>query len=205
MLLSEEEYKKYESVLKEFIQNNCIEYGKFPGKKEGTTYRWMFYLRRAMFDPDMLYCISEMMLYRIHQELNTWNFQVCGAETAGTPLAASLPLMSKFYGNPVTGFVVRKEQKKYGLRNWHEGIAYTEPPYVLVDDLCNSSESLNRADIICKEMGLTSTNLAIVIVNKVNKEIHSEERFRTDMYLPKETKVISLFDLNTFNLTGPSH
>lgn len=206
-MITEEKYQEYHAVVHEYIQKYCIvKQPGMPGKIPGTTYNWMFYLRNGLFNPDFLQFVSEMMMYRIHKELGDYNFQICGAETAGTPLAAGIPLVAKAHKIPMSGFVVRQEQKKYGLKNWHEGMAFIDIPYVLVDDLCNSSVSLAHADNICKQgLGLTSANLAIVIVNKVNKEVHSEERTRTDMYLPKEVKVLSLFDLDSFDLRNPSH
>ena len=207
MILSEVQYKEYHDMVHYFITKYCIiKQNGMPGKIPGTVYNWMFYLRNGLFNPDFLHCVSEMMLYRIHQEIGDFNFQICGAETAGTPLAAAIPLVAKAHKIPMSGYVIRKDQKEYGLKNWHEGMAFKQVPYVLVDDLCNSSTSLAHADHICKTgLGLVSGNLAIVIVNKVNKEVHSEERTQTDMYLPKETKVLSLFDLDSFDLSNPSH
>jgi orotate phosphoribosyltransferase len=177
-----------------------------PGKLPGTTYNWIFYLRNGLFNPDFLHCVSEMMLFKLYKELGNYNFQICGAETAGTPLAASIPLVAKAHQIPMSGFVVRKEQKEYGLKNWHEGMAFKDIPYVVVDDLCNSSRSLAHADNICRNtLGIVPSNVAIVIVNKVNKKVHSEERAVTDMYTSKDVKVLSLFDLDSFDLSDPSH
>lgn len=207
MIISDAEYERHHKVVHEFISKYCIvKKAGMPGKLPGTTYNWIFYLRNGLFNPDFLQCVSEMMLYKLQKELGHFDFQVCGAETAGTPLAASIPIIAKAHRIPMSGFVVRKEQKTYGLKNWHEGMAFKDIPYVLVDDLCNSSKSLAHADYICRHgIGLTPSNIAIVIVNKVNKAIHDEERSRTDMYMPKEVKVLSLFDLDSFDLSHPSH
>jgi hypothetical protein len=43
------------------------------------------------------------------------------------------------------------------------------------------------------------------IVNKVNKKIHEKFRVEHDMYLPKHMQVLYLYDLDNFNLSGPSH
>ena len=48
-------------------------------------------------------------------------------------------------------------------------------------------------------------NVAFSIVNKSNKDVHNKTRLVGDMYLPKEIKVISLFDLDDFDLNNPSH
>lgn len=205
-MISETVYNDYHRIVHSFISKYCIIRGNMPGKIPGTRYGWMFYLRNGLFNPDILSYISQMMLYKLYQEIGNYNFQVCGAETAGTPLAAAIPMIAKLNKIEMSGFVIRKDQKQYGLMNWHEGIAYKDIPYVLVDDLCNSSMSLKHADDICKNvLKIQSTNVAIVIVNKVNKKVHSETRAKTDMYLSNETKVLSLFDLDSFNLNNPSH
>ena len=204
-MITEEQYKQCEEVVRHFIQKHCIVKGNMPGKLPGTKYTWMFYLRNGLFNADFLQYVSEMMLYRIHQELGDYNFQICGAETAGTPIAAAMPLVAKTHGIRLGSFVVRKERKGYGLMNWHEGMAYNKIPYVLVDDLCNSSTSLAHAhNIASNALKLPSANLAVVIVNKSNKGVH-DHRLHSDIYLPKEVKVISLFDLDTFDLDNPSH
>jgi orotate phosphoribosyltransferase len=206
MIISDKQYQHYEKIMRNFIQEHCIVKKTMPGKLPGTTYTWMFYLRNGLFNADFLQYASEMMLYRLYEEIGSFKFQICGAETAGTPLAASLPLIAKMNNVQLGSFVVRKEQKKYGLMNWHEGMVFKDIPYVLIDDLCNSSMSLKHADDICRnKLMIPSTNVAIVLVNKVNKEIHSEKRTKTDMYLPEDVKVISLFDLDSFDLSNPSH
>ena len=43
------------------------------------------------------------------------------------------------------------------------------------------------------------------IVNKVNKQVHEQYRVEHDMYLPKDMKVLYLYDLDNFNLSNPSH
>jgi orotate phosphoribosyltransferase len=204
-MIDQTTYTVYESAVRDYIDKHCIVRKNMPGKYPGQKYTWMFYLRNGLFNPVFLHYVSEMMLYKLHQELKTFHFQICGAETAGTPLAASIPLIAYSHKIEMSGFVVRKDQKTYGLKNWHEGMAFKDVPYVLVDDLCNSSKSLKHSDTVCKALGLTPTNIAIVVVNKVNKNVHEEKRAKTDMYLPKEYKVISLFDLDSFNLSNPSH
>ena len=180
MIISDKQYQHYEKIMRNFIQEHCIVKKTMPGKLPGTTYTWMFYLRNGLFNADFLQYASEMMLYRLYEEIGSFKFQICGAETAGTPLAASLPLIAKMNNIQLGSFVVRKEQKTYGLMNWHEGMVFKDIPYVLIDDLCNSSMSLKHADDICRnKLMIPSTNVAIVLVNKVNKEIHSEKRTKT--------------------------
>lgn len=206
-MITQNQYDGYHKIVHDFINKKCIiKQNNIPGKLPGTSYGWIFYLRNALFDPNISSFISEMMLYKLYNETGGYNFQICGAETAGTPLAVSLPLIARTNGIPISSFVIRKDQKTYGLKNWHEGIYSPNIPYVLVDDLCNSSTSLRHAYNICQnQLGLVSSGLAIVVVNKVNKGVHEYQRTISDMYLPKTIKVLSLFDLDSFDLSNPSH
>jgi orotate phosphoribosyltransferase len=113
------------------------------------------------------------------------------------------------FGVNLNAFSIRKEQKTYGLMNWIEGVPNMKP-VMLIDDLCNSSASLRKAyDIVnsshVNEEPLKVFDNAFTIVNKSNQQVHSEQRQNSDLYLPKEIKVISLFNLDDFNLSNPSH
>ncbi len=60
--------------------------------------------------------------------------QLAGTESASTPLLTAFVLEADRCGHPVNAFSIRKEAKKYGLKNWIEG-APTDQPVILVDDL----------------------------------------------------------------------
>ncbi|MCA0404896.1 MAG: hypothetical protein LCH39_01925 [Proteobacteria bacterium] len=200
-----DDYAALEAYVRDYIERFCIIRGDMPGKAKGSRYAWMFYLRNGLFNPDFLRATSQMMLHKLVDHLGTADFQVCGAETAGTPLAVGIPFAARMKGLRINGFVARKERKQYGLMNFHEGIA-NEKPVVLVDDLCNSSTSLAVADAICRQaISLPSAETAIVIVNKSNRRIHTSARLAGDLYLPPSVKVLSLFTLDDFGLSNPSH
>jgi hypothetical protein len=75
----------------------------------------------------------------------------------------------------------------------------------MVDDLCNSSNWLAQCFHKLSAEDIPVADVAFTIVNKSNKKVHEELRLQTDMYLPKEIKVISLFTLDDFDLSNPSH
>jgi len=148
-----------------------------------------------------------MFIYHAEREIDEHlDFQITGLETAATPMVAGIPLISRVFGLDINGFIVRKERKTYGLLNDTEGLILENKPVVMLDDLCNSSESLAKCyNILTSKSNLQVLPYAFTIVNKSNKGIHSEERLNTDMFLPHYIKVISPFTLDDFGLAKPSH
>ena len=197
-MIDEKRYTQIKNWTRNYIDEKCIYRGPpIPGKKPGTTYTWQFYLRNGLFNIDFLSAISQMFVYQIKKEVKNFNFQLAGLETASTPMLAGIPLISATMGYEINAFSIRKERKKYGLLNWIEGIP-NEKPVMLIDDLCNSQESMSIAHNVVKEHNLKIFDYAFCIVNKTNKT--SKEKIKADKYLPKNIKIIYLFDLDDFNL-----
>lgn len=204
-LISDGDYELYTTRLHSYIDKHCIVRDKMmPGKAPGTYYTWMFYLRRGLFNVDFMENLSKAFLYHLEREIGlNHDIQVSGLETAATPMLTGMPIFLKsIYGLDVPSFVVRKDTKEYGLLNDIEGIVH-DRPVLLCDDLCNSSASLSVAFEVLLSKGISILPYAFVIVNKYNKGIHDREY--TDMYLPKGFKIISLFGLDDFGLSNPSH
>ena len=175
-----------------------------PGKVPGSTYTWMFYLRNGLFNHNFLINVSQMFLYHMERADPNFDFQITGLETAATPLLAAIPMVGSIMGVDLNAFVVRKTRKEYGLQNIIEGLPNNKLS-VIIDDLCNSSKSMAQCLKVLQEEQIPIANVAFAIVNKSNKEVHDEARLKSDMYLPPEIKVISLFTLDDFGLTNPSH
>lgn len=210
MLIDRSEYDDLHSQGRELINNICIERRDqdhlLPGKAPGSTYSWMFYLRRALFNPDFSIAMTKMFLFRMAEERGKIPFQITGPESGAVPLISAITNVSAVtYGLNINCFSVRKDPKEYGLRNTLEGMIIPHLPVVLCDDLCNSSVSLRRCYDICNQHGIPIARQAFCIVNKVNKAIHKENRRHTDMYLPNGIEMIYLYDLDDFNLSNPSH
>jgi orotate phosphoribosyltransferase len=204
-MISHIEYSELHEWTKNYIDTKCIVRNTpMPGKKPGSRYTWMFYLRNGLFNHEFSSAVSQMFLYKIMQEVGHFDFQITGLETASTPMLASIPLVSRVFGLDLNAFSIRKQRKEYGLLNIIEGIP-NDKPCLLIDDLCNSSESLWRAYNTLLNEKLEVLDFAFCIVNKVNKGIHEQSRQSTDMYLPEHMKMIYLFDLDDFSLFGTSH
>jgi orotate phosphoribosyltransferase len=175
-----------------------------PGKAPGSTYTWMFYLRNGLFNHQFLINVSQLFLYHMERLDPKFNFQLTGIETAATPLLAAIPMVASTMGADINAFVVRKSRKEYGLKNIIEGIP-NDKLAVMIDDLCNSSASMAQCFNVLGQENIQVANVAFCIVNKSNKEVHDESRLKTDMYLPSGIRVISLFTLDDFGLSNPSH
>lgn len=209
-VISTEEYEALHAWGREFIESNCIvrrdPSDPLPGKSPGSRYTWMFYLRRGLYNAEFATAVAKMFLYRITKERGKLPFQLAGLESGAVPLLTGISQLSHIlYGLEINAFSVRKEQKTYGLMNWVEGTPAQGVPVVLVDDLCNSSISMKQCYGVCVKEGLPIARQAFCLVNKVNKAVHHPSRVVTDMYLPGHIEMLSLYDLDDFNLSNPSH
>ncbi len=203
-MIDQAEYDRLWQWGKDYVNARCIERRDrahaMPALAPGKTYTWMFLPRRGLYNPEFLRAVVQMFEFRIAKVIGNFNFQLAGVESAATPIIVGCQLL---LGLP--GFSVRKDQKTYGIKNWVEGVPKSGIPVLLVDDLCNSSKSLRHGYDVCKIEKLPILTWAFVLINKVNKQVHSEHRRLSDMYLPPEIKVIYLWDLDDFNLAHPSH
>lgn len=207
MIISDDLYNEFHIWTKQFINDNCIVRDVcLPGKIPDTWYSWMFYLKRGLFHKQFMSAIATMFLYKAEREISKdLDFQITGLETAATPMVACIPIiLETYFGKDINGFSIRKEPKEYGLKNIIEGCC-NDKPVLMMDDLCNSSISMRKCYDILTAYNLNVLPYAFVIVNKSNKDVHTEERMNSDMYLPNNIKVISLYTLDDFGLTNPSH
>ena len=205
MRVNDPQYEVLKEWVHNYIDTKCIVRDQeMPGKAPGSTYTWMFYLRNGLFNHQFLINISQMFIYHMERIDPKFNFQLTGLETAATPMLAAIPMVASVMGIDLNAFVVRKDRKTYGLLNVIEGVPNNKLA-VIIDDLCNSSRSMAQCLNTLTAEDIPVANVAFVIVNKSNEEVHDNFRMIGDMYLPKEIKVISLFTLDDFDLYNPSH
>jgi len=189
----------FRNWLREYIDLNCIV--RVPkdrpliGKAPGTTYVWQFYLRRGLFNPYFNEMVSALFLDMVQEKIGHFDFQIAGLETASTSLLVSIPMVARRYGLDINAFSVRKERKSYGIHNWIEGVAEKDKPVLLVDDLCNSSNSMIQAmNIIYGDQKLEFLKFAFSIVNK------SPSTMANCKNMPEDFQMLSLFSLTDFTL-----
>lgn len=218
--ISQKTFDASKNWLRKYIDEHCIVRDTMmKGKIPGTIYSWCFYLRRGLYNPEFNKHLAVCFLYKIQEEVGHYNFQLSGLETAATPMITSIPIYAKhLLGIDIHSFICRKEPKAYALEEHYEGNFKRGVPVLLVDDLANSTMSLQTASNIIKDYELERLRYAFVIVNKVNRNYYDmglteeyydktdhELRQSHDMYLSKDVNILSIFDMDDFNLCGASH
>ena len=206
--------------LRNYINDHCIVRDTvMKGKVPGKLYTWCFYCRRGLFNPEFNKHMTVCFLYKIEEEIGHFNFQLGGMETAATPMVTAIPIYAKqLLDLDIHSFVFRKQPKEYAEEEPWEGIPQYDRPVLLCDDLANSTMSLRKASDICRDYNIPKKKQAFVIVNKVNRNYYDmglpeedykltdhELRQKHDMYLDKDVEIVSLFDMDDFNLKGASH
>jgi outer membrane protein assembly factor BamB/orotate phosphoribosyltransferase len=125
----------------------------------GKPNRWTVDLRRTFLDPEGLNIIVNLFWELFENRLP---FQVGGLEMGAIPLITGIQVEGRKRGFNINGFVVRKERKNYGLTKTYEGII-TDDPIVLVDDLINSAETLEKARVVVQDAGHKIRNAFVIV------------------------------------------
>lgn len=202
--LSEQEKNKMYDSLRDYINDVCI-IRRPTGNKDfvlqstvpNEHYEWQFYLRRGLFNAMFLRYVSMLFWDRYAERWKKQPFQIAGLETGSTPLIVGLALHSHLFDINVNAFSVREKRKTYGMLNRMEGIP-NDLPVMLVDDLCNSKNTMHKAKQHCEEDGLKIYDTAFVVVNK---NILATDTKNTDKHIGDSLKVDSLFYADDFALT----
>lgn len=186
----------------EYINDNCI-IRRPPGDRNfvliannGGMYGWQFYMRRMLFNSRYLTYTCMLFWSRYAEEFKNTPFQIAGLETGSTPLVTGLAMTAPSFGINVNAFSVREKRKRYGMLNRMEGIV-TNDPVMLVDDLCNSKETMWLAKKYCEEEELTIYNKAFTVINK---NILETDSTTYDKHIGESLPVESLFYFNEFDL-----
>jgi len=96
----------------------------------------------------------ELVGNAVHAIARAFGAQAIGGPTLGADaIVTSAVYASARTGHPMTGFIVRKEAKKYGLGKWVEGVSPEGLKVVIVEDVVTSGASLFKAVEHVKEAG----------------------------------------------------
>lgn len=154
----------------------------------GQPQRWTIDLRRTFFDAAALGIIAGLFWEKFEAHLP---FQIGGLEMGAIPLITAIQLEGKRRGIALNGFAVRKERKTYGLTKLFEG-EITDAPIVIVDDIINWAESLEKVRVVLAEMG----RIIEAVFAVIDYESARGKLWRTHHQIP----VFSLFTLDDFDL-----
>ena len=190
------------SYARNFINDQCIArvppgsraLPSYQGQGSGF-YTWQFYLRAALFNPDVLGIIVEHFLDCYEEPLRAGLWQLCGVESASTPLLTGIALEAHRRGYDVPVFSIRKDRKTYGLMNWLEG-RIVERPAMLIDDLTSEShKTAYHAVHVLDDHGIPIVPEFYAVVFKSHNTYHWINVGRHRLL------VVPMFDLNDFDLS----
>jgi orotate phosphoribosyltransferase len=202
-MINDIEYNNLYRWTKDYIVNNCIiKKNYMPGLKPGSTISWVFYFKNGLYNHEFLSAISQLFLYKVKKEIGHFDFQLAGLETASSPMLASIPLIARVLNLNINAFSIRKERRSYATQNIIDGMP-NDKPVLLIDDLVNTTISYRHCINVCAYSKLKTLDYVFTILKKSNRNVTPIES-SYDIYLPKNVKIISLFDLTDFDLTEPA-
>lgn len=125
----------------------------------GANYNWMIDMRRVFLDAITLTAMADLFWEMYADKLP---FQIGGMEVAAIPLLSAILTKSLERGTPVNGLIIRKERKTYGEGKQYEGVL-TDDPIVIIDDLMNSGNSLEKVRVILEQENRKISEVFVVI------------------------------------------
>lgn len=152
-----------EQILALAKKRGALQFGSFT-LSSGKSSRYYFDGRLLTLDPEGAYLVGKALL----QQVYLWGAQAIGGPTLGAdPIVGAVVLTSYLEGNPVRGFLVRKEQKEHGTGRMIEGPLLTEShqpsKVVIVDDTCSTGGSLIMAIEAVEQEGCTVVGVAVIL------------------------------------------
>jgi orotate phosphoribosyltransferase len=127
---------------------------------------YYFDMKPSMLDPEGSAIIAEMLLDRV---VASGADHVGGLELGAVPITGSVCAVSVAAGNPVRGFVVRKQAKGHGAQKKIEGLAQGESlagkRLAILEDVTTTGGSAAIAIEVCEAVGAKIT-LVVSIVDR---------------------------------------
>lgn len=131
-----------------------------------------FDCKQVTLHPEGLAVLSELLAEKLH---NASIPAIGGLAIGADPIVGGVVSASWTFGYPVRGFIVRKEPKQHGTRNWIEGPVEKGQRVAIVDDVVTSGGSIITA-INCARLEGLEPVLAIAIVDREEGGAENIER-----------------------------
>lgn len=188
--------------MRDYINHVCVYRAKdnsekIPGKIKDTEYIWQFYMRRALANPKFCKYVGLTFWHMNANEFRERQFQIAGLEWASTPILCAIGSQAKEFGVKCNTLSIRANRKDYGLKNRFEGIIDYNLPVLIVDDLCNSKNTLIRARNYCVSEGLRIYDYGFAIINKDLDGSHLDH----DKYIGENYRFKTIFSLEDFDMS----
>lgn len=147
--------------LNALIRERAIRHGDFVLRSGA---RSSFYLdcRQVTLDPEGAFLVASLILAKLR---GTRVQAVGGPAMAAVPIVGALCALSFHQGQPLAGFVVRKEAKDHGTGNLIEGPLPPGATVVLVEDTLTTGGELLRTAEAVRQVGCAIAG-AICIVDR---------------------------------------
>ena len=161
-------------------------------------YIWQFYLRAPLLEPQHLLFIARCFWSGYRERYQQRQFQIAGVEQASLPILTAILMTAASVGiTNLTAFTVRKERKKFGLKNIIEGAPNPDLPVVFIDDLTSSGHATFWHFIrTIKEARIQPYLRAFVVVHKAKRAEIKD--IATTM---GNVRIYSIFTLEDFDMT----
>lgn len=181
------------NALQTYIQESCIHDAAYKPlmSSDSTALNWLIDLRPVFLSPKWLETITDAFwqYYTSDEPL-----QIGGMEVAAIPLVTALIISGEKKGKNVSGFIIRKQRKETGLGQRIEGNISKGIRTILVDDIINSGNSMEKSRLALMQAGIIVEDVFTVI----NFERPSGENWVNDHNIALH----SLFKQADFTLPG---
>lgn len=148
-----------ERLLRLALEKGALRYGDFTltsGKKSS----YYFDGRLLSLDPEGAYLITQALLPLLREA----GVDAVGGPTLGAdPMVAAVAMSSHLQGDPIPGFIVRKEAKAHGTGQAVEGPLKSGSRVAIVDDTCTTGGSLFHAIEVAEGCGCTVVKVVAVL------------------------------------------
>jgi orotate phosphoribosyltransferase len=180
--------KSNREELLEILEEKALEYGEY---KLSSGVESSYYIdgRKITLDPKGTYLTADLFLNALRKD----EFDAVGGPTIGADaIVASMVTLSYSRGNPLRGFIVRKQPKQHGKKQWIEGSLESGSRVVIVDDVITSGESILSAIEKVEEFGCKIVKVAVLVERL---EAGAREKLEKKGY-----QLISLFTSKDFGV-----
>lgn len=163
------DYKTYEErkqILIEMILKNAYRYSIDPPFKltSGNTSPYYFDCKQILLNPIGSILIGKLFYRHILKDFLNEKIEGIGGLTLGAdPLSAAISFRCILNDRFVSQFIIRKEPKKHGTKNYIETILKPGAKVIIVDDVVTTGSSTIKAIERAKEFGFDVRGVMILI------------------------------------------
>lgn len=185
--MSDKEY------IAKYIKKNCIMHGEpyFLGKLPGTRYSSQYYLSMGLYNTEFMKKVAVQFHDIIKQNVGHFDFQITGREWSSIPLLSAIPMFLDIkYDIKINSFMIKRERKTYGMHNIIEGMP-NDLPVLIVDDICNSTDSFKFCHNVITQTGLQSLPFIFAVLNKYTEK-QGPDYIKEDRHLKNKIKPLSI-------------